>query len=108
MLRLKNDLIVTKNVTGSFFKDNELQLKFSALLVCCKAEFVAEKCVCGDWFPTRKNRTSTALLAGKVVLIMILLAGKKESYSWELDKKRGLAGRWKQLCLSQQVKKFNC
>ena len=36
-----------------------------------------------------------------------MLAGKKGSRSWELDEKRGLAGRWEPLCLSQQHKKFD-
>ena len=36
-----------------------------------------------------------------------MLAGKKGSRSWELDEKRGLAGRWEPLCLSQQHKTFD-
>ena len=32
------DLLAIKNATGSFLKNNELQSKFSDLLVCCKAE----------------------------------------------------------------------
>ena len=36
-----------------------------------------------------------------------MLAGKKGSRSWELDEKRGLAGRWEPLCLSQHHKKFD-
>ena len=46
-------------------------------------------------------------LAEKFLLTMILLAGKKDSFCWKLDEKKGLDGGWEQLFLSQQVKKFN-
>ena len=69
----------------------------SAQLVRYIAEFIAGKRICDD-----------CLLAGKFVQI-ILLAGKKEkSHFWERHEKGGLAGRWKRLFFSQQVKKFNC
>ena len=47
------------------------------------------------------------MLAGKFLLILILLAGKKESRSRQLDEKRDLAGRWeqvKQFCTAKVVK----
>ena len=38
---------------------------------------------------------------------MIFPDGKKQSRCWELDEKRGLAGKWEQLFLSKRVKKIN-
>ena len=54
-----------------------MQNKFSVLSVCCVAEI-------NLW---------EMFLAGKLVLIMILLAGKKENRSWELVEERGVVGR---------------
>ena len=48
-----------------------------------------------------------SLLAGKFVLMMIILAGKNRGRFWKLNEKRGFARRWEQLYLSQQHKKFN-